>query len=70
MEYVYDKDKYDEVFDIKSQFGTIRFIVSRLHLLKVIGTNIDYIQSKIEKGLVIKNARAKGKCGCEKSFYL
>ena len=69
MEYVNIANKEDEIFEIDSEFGSIKIFVDRLCLFKVIGTTIDYVENEFEKSFSLKHEKEKGRCGCEKSFY-
>lgn len=39
-------------------------------LLFVIGTEMDYVDEKIQSGFKFRNPNEKGQCGCGESFYV
>ena len=39
-------------------------------LLFVIGTEMDYVDTKLESGFTFKNPNEKGRCGCGESFHV
>lgn len=38
--------------------------------LFLIGTEMDYVDSKVESGFVFRNPNERGRCGCGESFHV
>jgi iron-sulfur cluster assembly protein len=36
----------------------------------IIGTEVDYVEDKLQSGFVFKNPNEKGRCGCGESFHV
>ncbi|HJR20829.1 MAG TPA: iron-sulfur cluster assembly accessory protein, partial [Dongiaceae bacterium] len=36
----------------------------------VLGTEMDYVEEKLQSGFVFKNPNEKGRCGCGESFHV
>lgn len=66
MEYVEEENKHDEVIRLNN---TVVIFLDPKALLKIIGTEMDYVSNKFETGFSFKNKREKGRCGCGESFY-
>jgi len=60
FEYVYKKEEYDEEITDKS----IKIFVNSNIILKIFGTTLDYIDGKVQAGLIFINPNEKEKCGC------
>ena len=66
LEYADAKGPLDEV--VTSQDITI--FIDPKAVLFVIGTEMDYVESKLESGFTFKNPNEKGRCGCGESFHV
>ena len=66
LEYADEKGPLDEV--LTSQGVTI--FIDPKAVLFVIGTEMDYVESKLESGFTFKNPNEKGRCGCGESFHV
>ena len=66
FEYVYQKKELDEEVVDKG----VRVFVNPSTVLKIFGTELDYIDEKIKSGFVFINPNEKGKCGCGESVLL
>lgn len=66
LEYIDAQNPYDEVVHEK---GVTVFIDPKA-LLYVIGTEMDYVDEKIQSGFVFRNPNEKGRCGCGESFHV
>ncbi|AHX11241.1 iron-sulfur cluster assembly accessory family protein [Neorickettsia helminthoeca str. Oregon] len=70
MEYVDEPQKYDEVVEYVDKSGaTIMIFIDPKTMFKILGTYIDYEETKFKSGFVFKNPGEKARCGCGKSFY-
>ena len=36
----------------------------------ILGTEMDYVEDKLESGFVFRNPNEKGRCGCGESFHI
>ncbi len=64
FEYCYEENAADDKIQ---KDGFILFIDPKATLF-IIGTVLDYVDKKVEKGFVFINPNEKAKCGCGKSF--
>ncbi|MGB0629870.1 MAG: HesB/IscA family protein [Alphaproteobacteria bacterium] len=65
MEFAADKEPLDEVVE---QNG-VRLYVDSKALMFLIGTEMDYVEDKLQSGFVFNNPNEKGRCGCGESFH-
>jgi iron-sulfur cluster assembly protein len=49
--------------------GVTIFIDPRATMF-IIGTEVDYVEDKLQSGFVFKNPNEKGRCGCGESFHV
>jgi iron-sulfur cluster assembly protein len=47
--------------------GVTLFVDSKA-LMFLIGTEMDYVEDKLQSGFVFNNPNEKGRCGCGESF--
>lgn len=66
LEYADDVDKYDEVVEDKG----VKIIIEPKAVMYLLGTTMDYTDTKIKSGFVFTNPNEKGKCGCGESFHV
>jgi iron-sulfur cluster assembly protein len=66
LEYVNEPHPYDEQVQEK---GVTIFIDPKA-VLFVIGTEMDFVQEKLQSGFVFRNPNEKGRCGCGESFHV
>lgn len=64
--YVYQKKELDEEVVDKG----VRVFVNPNTVLKIFGTELDYIDEKVKSGFVFINPNERGKCGCGESVLL
>jgi iron-sulfur cluster assembly protein len=64
IDYVDGKGPNDEVVQDK---GVTIFIDPRATMF-ILGTEVDYVQDKLQSGFVFRNPNEKGRCGCGESF--
>lgn len=63
MNFADSKQKNDEIVN-----GNI--IIDSKSIIKVVGTNLDYIESDLDSKFVFSNSNSEEKCACGKSFKL
>jgi iron-sulfur cluster assembly protein len=66
IDYADEKGPNDEVVQDK---GVTLFIDPRATMF-IIGTEVDYVEDKLQSGFVFKNPNEKGRCGCGESFHV
>lgn len=66
IEYADEVNQYDEVV----QIDDITLLIDPKAILYLIGTEMDYVEEKIQSGFVFRNPNEKGRCGCGKSFHV
>ncbi|XP_020289178.1 iron-sulfur cluster assembly 1 homolog, mitochondrial [Pseudomyrmex gracilis] len=64
LDYAKEKSKLDEEV---VQDG-VRIFIDRKAQLSLLGTEMDYIESKLSSEFVFNNPNIKGTCGCGESF--
>src|ERR1700745_272617 len=66
LEYADEKGKFDEVVEDK---GGTNLVVPKA-VMFILGTEMDYIEEKLESGFPFRNPNEKGRCGCGESFHV
>ena len=66
IEYADEKGKFDEVVQDKG----VMILVDPKAVMFIIGTEMDYVEEKLESGFVFRNPNEKGRCGCGESFHV
>lgn len=66
LEYVSGPEKFDEEVN---QDG-VKILVDSKALFSVIGSQMDWVDNKLESKFVFKNPNSKGSCGCGESFMV
>lgn len=62
----------DEInaFDEEMQVDGITILIDPKATMFIIGTEMDYVEDKLESGFVFNNPNEKGRCGCGESFHV
>ncbi len=66
VEYAKERAPGDEIVEDK---GVTLFIDPKATLF-IIGTEMDYVEDKLQSGFVFRNPNEKGRCGCGESFHV
>ena len=66
MDFTVEKEPLDEVVEAN---GVTLFVDSKA-LMFLIGTEMDYVEDKLQSGFVFNNPNEKGRCGCGESFHV
>lgn len=66
LDYAVDKAKLDEEV---VQDG-VRIIIDKKAQLSLLGTEMDFVESKLSSEFVFNNPNIKGTCGCGESFSI
>ena len=66
VEYAKERTPGDEIVEDK---GITIFIDPKATLF-IIGSEMDYVEDKLQSGFVFRNPNEKGRCGCGESFHI
>src|SRR3984957_13699752 len=66
LEYADEKGKFDEIVEDKG----VTVLVDPKAVMFILGTEMDYVEEKLETGFVSPNPNEKGRCGCGESFHV
>lgn len=66
LEFADEKGPFDEEVTDK---GVTVFIDPKASMF-ILGTEMDFVEDKLESGFVFTNANEKGRCGCGESFHV
>ena len=66
LEYADQKDPMDELVE---QHG-VTVLIDPKATLFILGTEMDYVEEKLQSGFVFRNPNEKGRCGCGESFHV
>lgn len=67
LEYADAKGPADEV--VEPEAGITIFIDPKASMF-VFGTEMDFVEEKLQSGFVFRNPNEKGRCGCGESFHV
>lgn len=66
VDYADEKGKFDEVVEDKG----VTVLVDPSAIMFLVGTEMDYVEDKLQSGFVFRNPNEKGRCGCGESFHV
>ena len=66
LEFADEINEFDEVVEDKG----ITIIVDPKAIMFIVGTEMDFVEEKLETGFVFRNPNEKGRCGCGESFHV
>jgi iron-sulfur cluster assembly protein len=66
LEYADEKGKFDEVVEDKG----VTILVDPKAVMFILGTEMDYVEEKLQSGFTFRNPNEKGRCGCGESFHV
>lgn len=66
IEFADAKDAKDEVVEA----GGVTVLIDRKSTLYVLGTEMDFVEDKLQARFVFRNPNEKGRCGCGESFHV
>jgi iron-sulfur cluster assembly protein len=66
LEFADEKTEFDEVLQDK---GVTVFIDPKATMF-ILGTEMDFVEDKMQSGFVFRNPNEKGRCGCGESFHV
>ena len=66
LEYADDVQPLEEVVEIPGY----KVCIDPKALLFLMGTEMDFVEEKLQSGFIFKNPNEKGRCGCGESFHV
>jgi iron-sulfur cluster assembly protein len=66
LEYADQKGKFDEVVEDKG----VTVLIDPKATMFIIGTEMDWVEDKLQSGFTFRNPNEKGRCGCGESFHV
>jgi iron-sulfur cluster assembly protein len=66
LEYADEKTSFDEVVETDG----VTILIDPKATMFILGTEMDYVEDKLESGFVFRNPNEKGRCGCGESFHV
>jgi iron-sulfur cluster assembly protein len=66
LEYADEKGKFDEVVEDKG----VTVLVDPKAVMFILGSEMDYVEEKLQSGFTFRNPNEKGRCGCGESFHV
>ena len=66
LEYADEKGKFDEVVQQKG----VTILIDPKATMFIIGTEMDYVEDKLQSVFTFRNPNEKGRCGCGESFHV
>lgn len=66
VEYADEKGKFDEVVQDKG----VTVLIDPKATMFIIGTEMDYVEDRLQSGFTFRNPNEKGRCGCGESFHV
>ena len=66
LEYADEKGKFDEIVEDKG----VTVLIDPKATMFIIGTEMDYVEDKLQSGFTFRNPNEKGRCGCGESFHV
>lgn len=64
LEYADEVSPHDEVVEDKG----VKVLIDPKAIMFLLGTEMDYVEEKLQSGFVFNNPNEKGRCGCGESF--
>jgi iron-sulfur cluster assembly protein len=66
LEFADEKSPYDEVVEAKG----VTVMIDPKATMFILGTEMDWVEEKMQNGFVFRNPNEKGRCGCGESFHV
>jgi iron-sulfur cluster assembly protein len=66
LEYADEKGKFDEVVQDKG----VTVLIDPKATMFIIGTEMDFVDDKLQSGFTFRNPNEKARCGCGESFHV
>jgi len=66
LEYADEQTPFDEIVQAEG----VTILIDPKATMFILGTEMDYVEDKLESGFVFRNPNEKGRCGCGESFHV
>ena len=66
LEYADEKSQFDEVVEMNG----VTVLIDPKASIFIFGTEMDWVEDKMQSGFVFRNPNEKGRCGCGESFHV
>ena len=66
IEYADEKGRFDEVVEDKG----VTVLIDPKATMFLLGSEMDFVEDKLQSGFTFKNPNEKGRCGCGESFHV
>jgi iron-sulfur cluster assembly protein len=66
IEYADERNAFDEVVEDKG----VTVLIDPKATMFILGTEMDFVEEKLQNGFVFRNPNEKGRCGCGESFHV
>lgn len=66
LEYADEKSQFDEVVEAHG----VTVLIDPKASMFIFGTEMDWVEDKMQSGFVFRNPNEKGRCGCGESFHV
>ena len=66
IEYADEINEFDEKMTDKG----VTILIDPKATMFILGTEMDYVEEKMQTGFVFRNPNEKGRCGCGESFHV
>ena len=66
LEYADEKGKFDEIVEDKG----VTILIDPKATMFIIGTEMDFVEDKLQSGFTFRNPNEKGRFGCGESFHV
>jgi iron-sulfur cluster assembly protein len=66
LEFADERTPYDEVVEQKG----VTVLIDPKATMFILGTEMDWVEEKMQNGFVFRNPNEKGRCGCGESFHV
>jgi len=66
VEYASAPKKFEDVVEAKG----VKIFIDPTSVMYLLGTEMDYVEDKLQSGFVFRNPNEKSRCGCGESFNI
>lgn len=67
LEFVDEKNEFDEEIRVDND---LTIFIDPKATMFIMGTEIDFVEDKLQSGFIFRNPNEKGRCGCGESFQV
>jgi len=66
VEFAKERKKFEDLVEDKG----VRVLIDPAATMFLLGSEMDYVEDKMQAGFVFRNPNEKGRCGCGESFHV